>query len=481
MSNQRFTKRALLTSLLTLVICFAMLLGTTFAWFTDSVSSGNNVIQTGNLDIEVQYTLDGENWADLDGATNLFQKGAWEPGHTEVVALKIENKGSLALKYCANMDIVKEVVGKTATDADIKLSEMLQVSTLNQAANNIGEISVMLAFMKPNGVLYENTAAFNASNILKADQQLLANDAHYLIIKVDMAETIGNEANHKAGFAPSIEFGINIVATQFTSENDSFGSDYDKDAVYPVANVGELQDAIENAVDGDVIQFTSDIKGDINIPQADKNAEFVIDGNGNTLEGSVLVDGGSATNLNAGVTIKNVKFISAEGDACINLGDGTNGTRYTCNVTIEGCTFAAPDKVGIKSYTGGDKNLTIKDCVATAEAHSLAQLAGVDNLVIENCEINSVRGVNLNNCTNVTIVGCEFNVQKYAVRFGTTSDPVAATNYLIKDCSVKSATVEDATIVLRKSAANATLTIENSTIEGNPKLINEAGATVVEK
>ena len=112
MSNQRFTKRALLTSLLTLVICFTMLLGTTFAWFTDSVSSGNNVIQTGNLDIEVQYTLDGENWANLDGATNLFQKGAWEPGHTEVVALKIENKGSLALKYCANMDIVKEVVGK---------------------------------------------------------------------------------------------------------------------------------------------------------------------------------------------------------------------------------------------------------------------------------------------------------------------------------------------------------------------------------
>ena len=68
------TKTSLLIAILVLALSFTALLGTTFAWFTDSVSSGNNVIQTGNLDIEVQYTLDGENWANLDGATNLFQK-----------------------------------------------------------------------------------------------------------------------------------------------------------------------------------------------------------------------------------------------------------------------------------------------------------------------------------------------------------------------------------------------------------------------
>ena len=87
------TKRALLLAVFTLIVCLGMLLGTTYAWFTDSVSSGSNVIQAGNLDLEVQYTLDGESWNNLDGATDLFQKGLWEPGHTEVVALKIENKG----------------------------------------------------------------------------------------------------------------------------------------------------------------------------------------------------------------------------------------------------------------------------------------------------------------------------------------------------------------------------------------------------
>ena len=82
------TKRSFLISVLSLLLCFSMLLGTTWAWFTDSVSSGSNVIKSGNLDLDVQYTLDGETWNDLDGADDLFQKSLWEPGHTEVVDRK---------------------------------------------------------------------------------------------------------------------------------------------------------------------------------------------------------------------------------------------------------------------------------------------------------------------------------------------------------------------------------------------------------
>ena len=134
MTNSKATKKALFTSLLSLLLCFTMLMGTTFAWFTDSVKSMNNIIKSGNLDIDVQYTLDGENWNNLENATNLFQKGLWEPGHTEVVALKITNNGSLALKYTANMNIVDETVGKTKDGADIVLSDILTVSTLAQQA-----------------------------------------------------------------------------------------------------------------------------------------------------------------------------------------------------------------------------------------------------------------------------------------------------------------------------------------------------------
>lgn len=100
------TKKALRGSLFALFLCIVLLIGTTFAWFTDSVSTGVNKIQAGNLKIAVQYTLDGENWHDLAGATDLFQKGLWEPGHTEVVALRFKNEGNLALKYNINMNVV---------------------------------------------------------------------------------------------------------------------------------------------------------------------------------------------------------------------------------------------------------------------------------------------------------------------------------------------------------------------------------------
>ena len=75
MENSKSTRRALLTSVLALLMCVAMLIGATFAWFTDTASTGVNKIQAGNLDIEVKYTLDGKTWNDLDEATDIFQKG----------------------------------------------------------------------------------------------------------------------------------------------------------------------------------------------------------------------------------------------------------------------------------------------------------------------------------------------------------------------------------------------------------------------
>ena len=235
MTNAKITKRALVSSVLALFLCFAMLIGTTFAWFTDSASSGSNVIQAGNLDIEVEYTLDGENWNALDGATDLFQKGLWEPGHTEVVALKIENKGSLALKYSVNMNIFNEVVGKNKDGEDIVLSDILTVSTLTQQANDamgVGDIALMLAYLGEDKIAYQTTSSFKDANILGENQSLLAGDAYYLFIKVDMDENVGNEANHDGVNVPSIEFGLNVLATQYTYENDSFGNQYDKEAEY---------------------------------------------------------------------------------------------------------------------------------------------------------------------------------------------------------------------------------------------------------
>ena len=216
-----------------------MFVGSTFAWFTDSVTSSSNVIKAGNLDIDVQYTLDGKNWADLAGADDLFQKGLWEPGHTEVVAFRVKNNGTLALKYAANMNITEEIVGKTVAGEDIVLSDILTVSTLTQQVNQFGEIALELAFSGENKVGYESTVAFKAGNVLGTNIELAPGDAHYMIVKVDMAQTVGNEANHDGVHAPSIAFGINFVATQFTYESDSFDNQYDKDAEYTIKRIGK--------------------------------------------------------------------------------------------------------------------------------------------------------------------------------------------------------------------------------------------------
>ena len=44
MTNRKSTKRALLGSVMAMVLCRAMLVGATFAWFTDTASTGVNKI-----------------------------------------------------------------------------------------------------------------------------------------------------------------------------------------------------------------------------------------------------------------------------------------------------------------------------------------------------------------------------------------------------------------------------------------------------
>ena len=277
----------LLALALVLLISVGTLAGSTIAWFTDSVTSASNVIKSGNLDVEVEYTLDGEKWENLDGANDLFQKGLWEPGHTEVVVLKVTNKGSLALKYSANMNIIEEISGKTKEGNDIVLSDILTVSALTFAESgvdpvfgiNIAEKSIEEAFKNENGIAYDAAVSFKNGNILENNEKLLPGDVEYVAIKVDMAETVGNEANHNGTDIPSIEFGVNVLATQYTYEEDSFGSDYDKDAKYPVSSVAEFKAAIEK---GGMITLTEDIE----LPEEERlniEKETVINLNGNTL------------------------------------------------------------------------------------------------------------------------------------------------------------------------------------------------------
>ena len=448
MNNKRATKRALLTSIMALVMCVVMLAGTTFAWFTDTASTGVNKIQAGNLDIEVEYTLDGETWEDLDRATDIFQKGLWEPGHTEVVALKFKNNGNLALKYSINMNIVDETAGINKFNQEYKLSDYLKVKTLSQEASLIGDICIGMAFSaRSDGLGYTATANFKDAAVLDHDLLLTPGEVgNYLIMKVYMPETVGNEANAiSTEKAASIRFGLNVVATQVTYEKDSFGNTYDKDATYPVivSNQQQANDAITNATDKKVnisIASGQTITLDNGIAhEGDKSRDVTFVG-----DGTQTVD-----------VITNA--VSAEG--------GQLNYQRGSTFTFENMTIQA----GEGNFDGVVCNeLTYKNCTIKGKL-TLYGKATFINCVFENTMTNQY-SIWTWGGTDVTFEGCTFNTNGKAILLygqATASNP---TNLVVNNCTFNdrnNGTAGKAAIEIGNDYnATYTLTVNNATVNG---------------
>ena len=128
MTNSKSTKRALMSSILAMLVCVAMLIGSTFAWFTDSVTSGKNKIVAGNLDVELYQVKSAEEIR----VTNLFKEDAlWEPGYVEVVNLKVANEGTLALEYSFDITILNETTGTNINGEKFKLSDYIMFAVVD--------------------------------------------------------------------------------------------------------------------------------------------------------------------------------------------------------------------------------------------------------------------------------------------------------------------------------------------------------------
>lgn len=189
-----------------------------------------------------------------------------------------------------------------------------------------------------------------------------------------------------------------------------------------VASIGEqgyetLQAAIDAVQNENTIVLLKECAEDVIVVQTPDIA-FTIDGNYNTISGTITIDGKSAAYATAGLTIENVNFdaTSINKDASINFG-GTNDTRYISNVTVKNCIFTGEGnvKVGIKSYTGGDKNLTITGCKATG-MHSLAQLKNVAGVTVTECNIEGKSGISLGASHDVVVSNCVMTLSNYGVR-----------------------------------------------------------------
>lgn len=268
--TKKKTAKALFASVLALVLCLSMLIGTTFAWFTDSVTSKNNVIKSGNLDVVLEFSKDGTSWAEVEETTALFSEDSlWEPGHTEYVYLRVKNAGSLALKYVLSAEVYTETEGTNMAGEPFKLSESLKYGAVKGYTVTTREAAVaeavnaMTAGMDISGVTVTDINAVNFT-----ENELKSGETVETALIITMPTTVGNEANHKTGTeAPKITFGVNLYATQLTYETDSFGPDYDEEAFYGdyvevSANGTSVADALANASSGEKlgIKLASDME-----------------------------------------------------------------------------------------------------------------------------------------------------------------------------------------------------------------------------
>ena len=234
MTNMKATKRALVSSVLALFLCFAMLLGTTYAWFTDEVSSANNIIQTGTLDIEMYYGNAADNLTKVDENTPaIFNYKHWEPGYTEVKYVKIVNAGSLAFKF--KLDIVPNI---QPADGEPNLAEVIDVYMFDptatvgraeiEAATPVGTLADLMAEADgaAHGVLLPAAGKGTDDYNLNENANTPAGEITYCIV-LKMQEDAGNEYQN---LSVGDGFSLQLMATQYTWENDSFDHTYDDGA-----------------------------------------------------------------------------------------------------------------------------------------------------------------------------------------------------------------------------------------------------------
>ena len=347
-------RRVLLISALCILLCVALMVGATFAWFTDSVTGGKNTITAGNLDVALEYSTDMVTWASVEGRTDLLDPNAlWEPGHTELVYLRITNRGSLALNYRFSTVMHSETGAKNVDNEDFLLSEHLRYGiTAPTAAYESREAAIAdIANAQPLGA-YSDTgfmAAGTASRVLA--------------LVVYMPESVDNNANYR-GTAPQIELGITLEATQARHESDSFGTDYDAGAWQAEPDTAWYDPA---------------------------KTEFVLENEGQLLGLSALTNARTraAGPDFAGKTVKLGRDMNLAGCSWIPIGTfaGTfDGQGYAIrNLKIEGSRYAGLFSV----LSGTAKNLTLSGFQVSGSRHVGALAGAAQSATLENCRVTA--------------------------------------------------------------------------------------------
>ena len=434
MNTKKATKRALLTSVTALVMCVVMLVGTTFAWFTDTASTGVNKIQAGNLKVDI-IGAGSENHVSMLSFTKAgvtdAEAGAeilWEPGCRYVTeGFRIANKGNLALKW-------KAQVNKGATAANEGNFDLLDV------------IDFYLVTKAADGTETETPLDEFTGNLTAG----VKSNVYY--IKGVMQTTAGND--YQGLTLNGIT--ITVYATQDTMENDSFNNQYDADAgtdefkqgvtIRGIAGVADSYNTIQEAYEAVKAMLLAN-SGLVEQPLSEETFnEFFTDGgkitwtiygNQKVTDTRMFSFGRAANRFGEGRHITEINIVGGNSSAALdltavngtfalpynwwNVEDSANTTLKCKNITFngiksmpsgvyqctlypttyefDGCTFNG----NLYSYQNFDVNMTIKNCTFNAPAATqyafMAQGAGGKITLDNNIFNNYTRGINLERAT----------------------------------------------------------------------------------
>ena len=470
------TKRALLTSALAILMCVAMLIGTTFAWFTDTASTGVNKIQAGNLKVDLEMQKPDGSWVSAKGQTLEFKKATnapadekvlWEPGCTyELPKLRVVNNGNLALKYKIQI---------TGIQGDAKLNEVIDW-TINDAPINLTE------------------------------KHLLAGQAgDAFTIKGHMQETAGNDYRNL-----TIDgIGITVFATQDTVENDSFGNMYDENApfIYPA---GVTTKSFAQATS---VYYYGTYGGGSNVRVATGNdiqnhpaAVAYVDANGEVQYSAdvycAVANGATTIYCKENATVK-MRWTDTNRtpDLTADLTVYANGADFQYGeIALNGTTPAAED-ITVKVYDAknlyiwgyspaGDKAATVlmENChnIGVSETSNKGRMFYISNdnnrtngtihATLRSCSVeksdspvymNADGSLTLENCT---FIQCAVPVNNNYKSAGTRTDVVKDCKFISCGCTAEMssdmASYAAPIRFVKSGSGTLTVTLENNTFEG---------------
>ena len=445
-------KSALLLSFTSLLLCFAMLAGSTFAWFTDTATTGVNQIKSGTLDVGLEMATAWDNegnptdWDNAEGKTLAFKTADnraaneifWEPNCTyKLPELRVVNKGNLALKYQITINGVT---------GDAKLLEAIEFTA------KIGNDKIALDQLT-GAILPKGAAVKDATKEVVEKTELITISGH-------MKQDAGNQYQNL-----TIDgIGITVVATQYTYESDSYGKTYDEKADATIqVNKDNIQDYLDGkygpidgmtlvlaAGDYDKIEFGRAtayagsntkyyLSGAESSPDAIKQdiaahphggagkREYVRSMSNVTLKAA----DGAAVNIKGlvafGGQVNSTKWYSRDfvADRDMSAAENNNicywiGQRWS-NITFEGLTFT--DGVNIEAYGNKDTlidNVKFDNCkfnIANNASETYCirlnvdgNIAKANNLVVTKCDFaNGLTAVLTDGMPNVTVTDSTFS------------------------------------------------------------------------